>query len=153
MGFHTMTTDNRYKIVLDTNQIVEAGSRWVDPIYDASKKPATELLRTVAREHTGLYSAKVMAEYVEKLLHFKHPPERVFRMCGLLAGAFQQVEIKSTTCDPLPVDPDDIIFLLCALDGKADLLVSEDGHLLDLKDSYAEFRIINQLEAITVLGK
>jgi len=147
-----MTTDNKYKIVLDTNQIVAAGSRWVDPIYDASKEPATELLRSVAREHTGLYSAKIMAEYVEKLLHFKHPPERVFIMCGLLAGAFQQVEITSTTCCPLPADPDDVIFLLCALDGKADLLVSEDGHLLDLKDSYNDFRIVNQAEAVTELG-
>lgn len=147
-----MTTDKKYKIVLDTNQIVAAGSRWVDPIFDASKKPATELLRSVAREHTGLYSAKIMAEYVEKLLHYKHPPERVFKMCGLLAGVFQQIEITSTTCSPLPVDPDDVIFLLCALDGKADLLVSEDGDLLDLKDSYSEFRIINKSEAAAELG-
>lgn len=147
-----MTTENTYKVVLDTNQVVEAGSRWVDPIYDASKKPATELLRTVARDHTGLYSAKIMAEYVEKLLHFKHPPERVFKMCGLLAGAFQQVEITSTTCSPLPADPDDAIFLLCAIDGKADLLISEDSHLLDLKSSYTDFRIVDQSEAAAELG-
>lgn len=147
-----MTTDKKYKIVLDTNQIVAAGSRWVDPIYDASKKPATELLRSVARGHTGLYSAKIMAEYVEKLLEFNHPPERVFKMCSLLAGAFQQVVITSTTCSTLPADPDDVIFLLCALDGKADLLVSEDDHLLDLKDSYNDFRIINQAEAVIELG-
>lgn len=146
-----MTINNKYRIVLDTNQIVGAGSRWVDPIYDASKNPATKLLRTVAREHTGLYSAKIMAEYVEKLLHFKHPPERVFKMCGLLAGAFQQIEIESTTCNPPPSDPDDVIFLLCALDGKADLLVSDDDHLLDLKALYSEFRIINQSEAVAKL--
>jgi predicted nucleic acid-binding protein len=146
-----MATDKAYKVVLDTNQIVAAGSRWVDPIYDASKKPATELLRTVARDHTGLYSAKTMAEYVEKLLDHKHPPERVFKMCGLLAGAFQQVEITSTTCSSLPVDPDDVIFLLCAIDGKADLLVSEDGDLLGLKSAYSDFRIVSQSEAITEL--
>jgi predicted nucleic acid-binding protein len=146
-----MTIDNKFRVVLDTNQIVEAGSRWVDPIYDASKKPATELLRAVARDHTGLYSAKIMAEYVEKLLHYKHPPERVFKMCGLLAGAFQQIDITSTTCSPLPTDLDDVIFLLCALDGNADLLVSEDNHLLDLKASYSEFRIVNQSEAVTEL--
>lgn len=35
-----------------------------------------------------------------------------------------------------PVDPDDEIFLLCALDGDAGYLVSEDPHLRDLRMHY-----------------
>ena len=35
-----------------------------------------------------------------------------------------------------PSDPDDEVFLICAIDGHADYLVSEDRDLLSLKDSY-----------------
>lgn len=147
-----MTTEQKFRVVLDTNQIIQAGSRWLDPIFHTPNNAARELIRAVAREHTGLYSGKIMGEYVEKLLDLGHPPKRVERYCALMYGAFEFVKVTTKSCNPSPSDLDDIVFLLCAIDGKADLLVSEDGHLLALKSSYVDFRILNQSEAITELG-
>lgn len=146
-----MTTEQKFRIVLDTNQIIQAGSRWLDPMFHTPNSKARELIRTVARDHTGLYSGKIMGEYVEKLLDLGHPPKRVERYCALIYGAFEFIKVTTKTCSPSPSDLDDIVFLLCALDGKADLLVSEDGHLLGLKDFYSEFYIVDQSEAVTVL--
>ena len=51
-------------------------------------------------------------------------------------GSFTRIENISESAPVPPIDPDDEIFLICALDGSADWLVSEDSDLLDLKASY-----------------
>jgi len=140
----------KLRVVLDTNQIISAGSRWIDPLYVNSSE-AIELVRVVAREHTGLYTGKIMGEYVEKLLDLGHPPERVQHLSSLLMGAFEMVEIVNHKCDPSPVDPDDEIFLLCALDGRANYLVSNDSDLLDLKADYDPPEILTPEDALDAL--
>jgi len=40
-----------------------------------------------------------------------------------------------------PSDPDDEIFLLCAIDGQADYLVTDDNDLLSLRSNYAALTI------------
>jgi len=138
------------RVVLDTNQIISAGSRWVDPLYVNSSE-AIDLLRIVAREHTRLYTGKIMGEYVEKLLDLGHPPERVIRLSGLLMGVFEMVKVVSRKCDPAPADPDDEVFLVCALDGKADYLVSNDSDLLNLKEYYNPPAILERKDALVAL--
>jgi predicted nucleic acid-binding protein len=67
-----------------------------------------------------------------------HPHERALKLMTYIIGAFSQVTI-TTACAPVqPSDPDDEVFLLCAIDGDADYLVSDDSHLTDLKTSYAK---------------
>lgn len=51
-------------------------------------------------------------------------------------GAFSQVNTTTKSAPVKPTDPDGEIFLLCALDGNADYLVSEDHALTNLKASY-----------------
>lgn len=51
-----------------------------------------------------------------------------------------------------PSDPDDEIFLLCAIDGNADYLVSEDHSLTNLKSSYAKPVIGRGGELVDALG-
>ena len=58
------------------------------------------------------------------------------RLLTYIQGAFAPVEVTSTAAPVPPSDPDDEIFLLCALDGDADYLVSEDDHLLKLRPHY-----------------
>lgn len=139
------------RVVLDTNQIISAGTRWIDPLYVNSSE-AIELVRIVAREHTGLYTGKIMGEYVEKLLDRGHPPERVTQLSGLLMGVFEMVIVVDRKCDPAPADPDDEVFLVCALDGNADYLVSNDSDLLDLKGHYNPPVILERKDALTALG-
>ena len=78
-----------------------------------------------------------MGEYIEKLLDLNHPPPRALKLITYLMGAFDRVAVITTTAPFKPTDPDDEIFLLCAIDGQAHYLVSEDGALLALKPNYA----------------
>lgn len=140
------------RVVLDTNQIVGAGTRWLvsdDPAVN--RNDHRRLLAHVLAEHTGLYSAAMLKEYIEKLVFRRHPPERIRRLVVLVRGAFEKV-VPTTTSVPFPPsDPDDEVFVICALDGNAGYLVSEDGAVLDLKPHY-RFVIGKCAELMAPLG-
>ena len=128
-------SDAKLRVVLDTNQIVGAGSRWLDNPA-ANPNDHRRLLVRVAEMHTGLYCDRIIEEYLAKLLDRGHPANRAQRLATYIMGAFTIVEVTSSTAPVRPSDLDDEIFLLCSLDGNADYLVSEDSDLLDLKPSY-----------------
>jgi|SRR5438045_2390920 len=130
------------RYVLDTNQIIAAGSGWLDiPIVVPDPVCPRRLLIHVAKNETGLYCGTMMGEYLEKLLDRKHPPERAARLIQFLIGAFERVEIVSNAAPHPPADADDEIFVLCAIDGNADYLISHDNALLDLDEHYPGFVI------------
>ena len=140
----------RERVVLDTNQIVGAGTHWlVDPA--ANQNNHRRLLDHVLTEHTGLYCTAMLSEYIETLLTHKNPQERVDSLIALVKGAFEKVALTTPAAPFPPTDPDDEVFVLCALDGNAGYLVSEDGALLDLDDRYA-FAIGRCAELMDVLG-
>ena len=148
-----MIAQLRYRVVLDTNQVVAAGTGWLDhgvPFPD--RNTCRRILVRVAESHTGLYSGKVVGEYLEKLVDLGHPRERVLKMMTYIMGAFTQVEIRSKTAPVRPSDPDDEAFLLCAIDGNADYLISEDHSLRNLKASYTKPVIGRCEELASVLG-
>ena len=94
------------------------------------------MLIRVAQSHTGLYCGKVVGEYIEKLVDLRHPPERILKLMTYIMGSFLSVTIKTVSAPICPSDPDDEVFLLCAIDGNADYLVSEDHSLTNLKVRY-----------------
>lgn len=142
-----------FRVVLDTNQIVGAGTRWLDRRPVAPRlNPYQQILIAVAESHTGLYCGKIIGEYLEKLVDRRHPPERALKMITYIMGAFQVVEVVTREAPMRPTDPDDEIFLLCAIDGQADYLVSEDHSLLDLKQHYSLFTIGKSGEIAPALG-
>ena len=61
------------------------------------------------------------------------------------------MRLVSTEAPTRPRDPDDEVFLLCAIDGDADYLVSEDRDLLSLRAAYSRPTIANCEEALPVL--
>ena len=127
----------KYRVVLDTNQIIGAGSRWMADARSLSDKNLCQrILIQVAASHTGLFSGKIMGEYTEKLLDLNHPKERVQLLITYLMGAFTFVKIITKDVPTKPTDLDDEIFILCALDGNADYLIAEDKHLINVKSSY-----------------
>ena len=139
------------RVVLDTNEILAAGTRWLMPETQPNSLHQ-RLLAEVALRHTGLFTGQIVGEYVEKLLDLGHPHARVQAFLGWLLGAFEQVKIVSTDCDPAPFDPDDTVFILCAIDGTAELLVTEDRHLLTLAPHYATPQIRKAEDAGPTLG-
>jgi predicted nucleic acid-binding protein len=140
-----------FRVVLDTNEVVGAGTGWMDhgrPVPD--NNPHRRVLIRVAESHTGLYSGKIVGEYLEKLVDLGHPRERALKMMTYLMGAFSQVTISTKSAPVPPSDPDDEVFLLCAIDGNADYLVSEDKALTDLKTSYPK-PVIGKSEELAVI--
>jgi len=130
------------RYVLDTNQIVSAGTGWLDyPPDEPDPVHSRRLLIHVATNETGLYCGKIMGEYLEKLVDLGHPPDRASRLITLLMGAFERVEVVTANAPHPPADPDDEIFVLCAIDGDANYLISHDGALLNLRDHYPGFTI------------
>ena len=105
----------------------------------------------VATRHVGLYCAPILREYIEKLLERGHPERRVLDLIAYLIGSFESVTVVSSAAPVPPSDPDDEIFLICAIDGAADYLVSEDHHLLDLKNSYQLLVIETSRNAVAIL--
>src|ERR1700693_674147 len=131
--------DHNYRVVLDTNQVVGAGTGWLDHGGPSpGNNTCRRILRRVAESHTGLYSGKVVGEYLEKLVDLGHPRQRTLKLMTYLMGAFSQVTITTKFAPVPPSDPDDEVFLLCAIDGNADYLVSEDHALTNLKSRYAK---------------
>lgn len=142
-----------FKVVLDTNQIIGAGSRWLnEEKIELKPNSHREIVKLVAERHSGLYNPKMMGEYVEKLLAGKHPIERIQRYIGLLMGTFQLVQEVTSSPKPSCSDPDDEVFLICAIDGEADYLVSDDNDLLSLKGGYTNFKIIESKIAKPILN-
>ena len=141
------------RVVLDTNQIVGAGTRWlVGDVPNANWNHHRRMLVHVAAQHVGLYCSEIIDEYIEKLTSKGHPPDRIEKLLALLAGAFEEVGL-TTTAPPVALpDPDDAVFILCCLDGKADCLVSEDKGLLDLNTAYPSFAIGRCAELMDMLG-
>lgn len=144
-------TNTGQRVVLDTNQIVGAGSRWLErPVANANMH--RRLLACVAEAHTGLYCDEIIDEYLEKLLDRGHPEPRAKMLIAYILGAFSCVEVTSSTAPVRPVDPEDEIFLICSLDGHADYLVSEDTDLLALKEMYERPVIGKCSDLMGVLG-
>jgi predicted nucleic acid-binding protein len=122
---------------LDTNQVVGAGTGWLDHgVPSPDKNACRRILIRVAESHTGLYSGKVVGEYLEKLVDIGHPRERTLKLMTYIMGSFSLVTITTVSAPVRPSDLDDEVFLLCAIDGNADYLVSEDHSLTNLRTSY-----------------
>ena len=62
------------------------------------------------------------------------PRERTLKLMTYIMGSFSLVTITTVSAPVRPSDLDDEIFLLCAIDGNADYLVSEDRSLTEPKN-------------------
>ena len=122
------------RAVLDTN-VVLAADRASNPL-----SPNKEILsRWANREFAWLITEDIAAEYAEKLLEKGNAPAEVQAFITGLFLLAELVEIRFFHFRHYPVDSDDTIFLLCAINGAATHLVSYDRHLLDVGIFYDEF--------------
>jgi putative PIN family toxin of toxin-antitoxin system len=125
------------RAVLDTN-VVLAARRSSHP-----GSPNAEILaRWRQREFVFCYSLDTLAEYTEKLLEHGIPEIEVESFVRLLARHGEAVPIIFFHFRHYPIDPDDVMFLLCATNGSATHLVSYDEHLLALRHFYTGELII-----------
>lgn len=134
------------KAVADTNVLVAAF---------LSPNPGSPNKEVLAAWKVGgwiwLHSEDTLAEYVEKLQHFGVEDDliRIFVKDLLLLG--EEVDISFFHLPHYPEDSDDIAFLLCALNGNADFLLSYDEHLLSLAPDYPLLGIVQPRQFLSAI--
>ena len=136
-----------FRAVLDTN-LVLAAHKSSNP-----QSPNREIIeRWMNGEFTWLISEDIAAEYAEKLLEKGKEPSLVESFITELFLLAETVEIRFIHFRHYPIDSDDTVFLLCALNGAATHLVSYDRHLLDIGLFYGEFTTCRPHDFLTELN-
>jgi len=126
----------RFRAVLDTNVFVSAF------LSRNPSSPTKELIqRWQADEFTLLVCDALLDEISEKLLERGIDEDQVIEFLALLTRLAEWVDLLPGMIQPIVVDPDDDAIFACALEGKADFLVTYDPHLLSLGDEYQGVKI------------
>lgn len=127
-------TGSDTRAVLDTNILLAAESS------TAAASPNREVLDQWLRgEFTLLVSDDVAAEYAEKLARLGRTADEIVFFLTRVFLLGEMVEITFFHFRHYPADPDDIGFLLCAINGQATHLVTYDRHLHQIAPFYPEF--------------
>lgn len=121
----------KFRAVLDTNVVLAAKQS------GNLSSPNVEILdRWERREFVFLFSFDTLTEYSEKLLARGISEVEVERLITSIALHGEAVSIEFFHFRHYPVDPDDVMFLLCSFNGAASHLVSYDSDLLSLRPFY-----------------
>ncbi len=137
------------RLVLDTN-VVAAGFLWQGPPH-----------RLVQRALDGAIDLAVspaLLVELEGILQRKKFAPRLAKQALSVAGLILRYAELAQLVQPASIapvvlaDPDDDHVLACALAAQADLIVSGDTHLLDLK-TYQGIPIVGAAEALRRIGQ
>jgi len=113
------------KVVIDTNVFISAIMRGGNP---------ERILKAWKRGRFNLFiSQEMLKEALETMSKLGFPEEKVIAWRNLISKQAHKVA-PSKRVKAITADPDDNIFLECALETNADYIVSGDKHLLDLKE-------------------
>lgn len=117
--------------MIDTNVIVSS-------ILSCKGAPA-ELLNAWRELRFLLLSSSAIVADVQAVMQYPHvrnkyhlSDEEIEQTVTLLEHDALLVAGDADVAGSVPVDPKDEMFLACALDGQADVIVSSDHHLSDL---------------------
>ncbi|MFH1909164.1 MAG: putative toxin-antitoxin system toxin component, PIN family [Chloroflexota bacterium] len=119
------------RVVIDTNILVSA-------VLSKTGTPAQVVDTWKAREFLLISSESAILE-VQRVLQELHSTgkyaitdEQIAGLLHLLREDSVLVPAQSDVTGAIPADPSDELFLSIALDGEAQVIVSGDGHLLNL---------------------
>lgn len=138
------------RVVIDTNVLVSG--------IIVAHGPSAQILASVQRgELTLITCAALLEEFSDVILRpriaRKYP--RVAEHADALLDYLRANAVLVSgipTAAIVPADPDDDCVIACALEGKADYLVSGDPHLLDLR-SHGDIPILGPRDFVeAVLG-
>ncbi len=119
------------KVTLDTNVLV-SGTLWEgasSKIIDKAERKEVEIILSPA----------ILEEYKE-VMEYDEIKEKIKEQGLVVKVAFQSLGSLATIVQPkekievVKEDPDDNSILECAREGKADAIVTNDKHLLKLKE-------------------
>lgn len=133
------------KITLDTNVLISA-TFW--------KGDADKIIEKVERKELELVLSKEIIEEYARVLNYKEIQDKVKNKNLEMRRSVEKIVSLSTVVEPtekvsvVKNDTDDDKILECAKAGKVDVIVSNDNHLLDLKE-FEKIKIINPKEFIS----
>jgi len=139
------------RVVLDTNIFVSS-------LLSTQGLPAQVLNAWRDGRYMLVTSPSIIAEIVEVLESprisgkYSIRPEDIESLVDLLKADTIVVPGRALVAGAVPLDPQDEMFLACAIDGDADCIVSGDKHLLDLR-SYKNIPILTVKEFAERLEK
>jgi putative PIN family toxin of toxin-antitoxin system len=139
------------RVVIDTNIFISA-------LLSQNGVPAQVLKAWREHRFILLTSQAIIAEVAETLAGFIcRPPydvsqKDVDEVVILLKTVAEDVTISADVSDAGIPDPDDLIFLVCGVDGEADYIASGDKHLKGLR-SYRGIPIVTARELLEILDR
>ncbi len=136
------------RLVLDTN-IVISGLLWNGPprsLLDAAIGGTLDIY-TSAVLAMELREALAYAKFAKRITANADSVDRCIGRFMAIANLTAAAMIEGTGS----ADPDDEHVIACALSAQADLIVSGDAHLLDLK-SYRRIRIVTATAALAIIA-
>ena len=136
------------RVVLDTNVIV-SGFLWGGVPRQLLQAAREKRLRLFTSTPLLLELTDILgrAKFARKLTAAQLSVDQLVERYALLATAVHPAAITPTILD----DPDDDQVLACALAAKAEIIVSGDRHLLDLRE-HQGIRIVTAAEATRILA-
>ena len=122
------------RVVLDTNVLV-SGIFFSGPPFQILSAWRDKRLQLVI-------STDILAEYqrVATILGEKYSQIELHPILDLLT-ANSDIVAAPPLAEPVSVDPDDNMFIACALAGNTKLIISGDKHLLDI-DGYQDIQVM-----------
>ncbi len=137
------------RIVLDTNLFISA-------LLKPDSNP-DKILNLVREEKVLLLISDDICDEISRVLFYPKIRKRLVASDEELLNfvrLFRTVAISTPgvlTIPPLAADPDDTKYLICAVEGRADFIVSGDHHLADLV-IFQGIRIVTAAEFLQTLG-
>lgn len=134
------------RLVLDTNTVV-SGLLW--------DKAPSHLIRVGLDKRVELFTSQALILELEDVLPRRKFGRRVAASGFTIAELVARYALLAPVMVPAVIarvsaDPDDDHVLACALGAQADLIVSGDRHLLDLK-AYQGIPIVSAAEALRTI--
>lgn len=136
------------RVVLDTNQFISA-------LIRKDGHPA-QIVQAWRQGEVELVVSPTLLEEVLKVLHRPHIKNKYYltdeeiEEYVLLLRRYALITPGKVTTKVVVDDPDDDMIIACAVEAKADYIVSGDLHLLDLKE-YQGILIIRASDFLQIL--
>ncbi len=135
------------KVVLDTNVLV-SGTFWIGKSF--------EVINSIELKSIKLILSKELIDEYNEVINREEIIDKIENKNLIMNETIKKIISDAEIVEPkekfdaVKEDPDDNIILECAVEGKADFIVSQDSHLLKLKE-FQGIKIMTPDEFLEVL--
>ena len=138
----------RPRAVFDTNVFVSAS------LSKNANSPTRELLERWKRnEFTLIICNQIAKELIEKLTERGIAAEAIDDQISALARSAEWVIVPDEKIEALLSDPDDNVIVACAVEGRANYLVTYDPHFDSLGGEYRGIKIVKAIPFLETLRR